>query len=110
MVIDDSMPLGPNGNTIYAGKSEDGALWGMLIEKAFAKLHGNWESIISGDPRHSIGILSGAPVEHHYHRCPATFQSCKTKTANEIFDLIKEANDAGNMISAITPNAAGGNS
>ena len=49
----------------------------MLIEKAFAKLHGNWESIIAGDPRQSIGILSGAPVEHHYHRCPAN-RSCKT--------------------------------
>ena len=61
VTIDDQMPM-VAGNSIFAAASPDGALWGMLIEKAFAKLHGNYESIVSGDPRHSIEVLTGAPA------------------------------------------------
>ena len=66
VTIDDHLPL-VNGNSIFAAASPDGALWGMLIEKAFAKLHGNYESIALGDPRHSIEVLTGAPSERYAH-------------------------------------------
>lgn len=100
MVIDDSMPLGDSGNGIFAGRSKDGALWGMLLEKAFAKLTGTWESIIAGDPRHSINALTGAPADQYDHN---------EFNAQEIFDIIKEAEAAGNMVSASTADAPGGN-
>ena len=55
VTIDDSIPLqNDNGQAIFAGISPDGAVWGPYLEKCFAKLHGNYETIISGDPTHSI--------------------------------------------------------
>jgi hypothetical protein len=67
ITIDDHFPLGQNGSSVFAGPSKDGALWGMLLEKCFAKLHGNYEAIIAGDPRHSIEVLTGAPMSSHNH-------------------------------------------
>jgi hypothetical protein len=68
LLIDDKIPYNENtGTTIFAHTSADGALWGPLIEKAFAKLHGNYEAIIAGDPRDSIHTLNGSPgyiVDH----------------------------------------------
>ena len=70
----------------------------MLLEKAFAKLSGTWESIIAGDPRHSINALTGAPADFYDHN-----DLSEPITADEIFDLIKAAEAAGNMVSASTP-------
>jgi hypothetical protein len=67
VTIDDSLPLGSDGRAVFAKVSDDGALWGPLLEKAFAKLHGTYESIIAGDPMHSIEVLSGAPGTRHPH-------------------------------------------
>ena len=100
VIIDDSMPLSDSGDGIFAGRSEDGALWGMLLEKAFAKVNGTWESIIAGDPRHSINALTGAPATDHSH---------ETTNASDIWDIIKAAENAGNMISGSTASVPGGN-
>ena len=43
-------------------------MWGPLLEKGFAKLQGNYENIVAGDPITSIEILSGAPAERYYHK------------------------------------------
>jgi hypothetical protein len=105
VIIDDSMPLSDSGDGIFAGRSGDGALWGMLLEKAFAKVNGTWESIIAGDPRHSINALTGAPATNYDHQD----RGFGSKTAEEIFDIIKAAETAGNMVSASTASSAGGN-
>merc|ERR1712110_375420 len=67
VTIDDVMPLSPNGNLIFARAGDDGALWGPILEKGFAKLQGNYENIVGGDPITSIEILSGAPATRYHH-------------------------------------------
>ena len=67
ITVDDIFPLDDDGSSIFASPSRDGALWGMILEKCFAKLHGNYENTIAGDPRHAIEVLSGAPEEDYYH-------------------------------------------
>jgi hypothetical protein len=52
----------------------------MLVEKAFAKLHGTYENIVAGDPSHSIEVLTGAPSNRHEHN---------KHTALELWNLIK---------------------
>jgi len=65
------MPLRENWDgsylTLFAHVSDDKALWGPILEKAFAKYHGNYEHIVGGNPNYSIRTLSGAPfyVLHH---------------------------------------------
>ena len=62
VTIDDVVPLDDEGNSPFAKVSRDKALWGVLLEKCFAKLNGNYEAIVSGDPRDSIRVLSGSPA------------------------------------------------
>ena len=68
VLIDDTMPLDASGNLIFARESKDGALWGPLLEKGFAKLFGTYENIVSGDASISIATLTGAPSERLYHK------------------------------------------
>ena len=60
LTVDDSVPL-KDGSAIYAKVSKDGALWGPLLEKAFAKLNGTYESIAGGQAQNAIQVLTGAP-------------------------------------------------
>jgi hypothetical protein len=49
-------------NPIYAQRSTDGDFWMPFIEKSFAKLMGNYESIGGGWQAESWRILNGAPT------------------------------------------------
>lgn len=42
-------------------------MWGVILEKAMAKLHGNYHHLISGDPRESTRALNGSPSLYHIH-------------------------------------------
>ena len=52
VMVDDYLPLysKQGTSTRYAKISKDGALWGPIMEKAFAKFHGNYARIVAGDP------------------------------------------------------------
>ena len=93
VTIDDVVPLDDAGNSPFAGVSRDKALWGVLIEKCFAKLNGNYEAIVSGDPGNSIRVLSGAPSQRYSHA---------GLSADELFNKIREADGTHAMISAAT--------
>jgi hypothetical protein len=102
LTIDDSLPLDEAGRGVFARVSNDGALWGPLLEKAFAKLHGTYEAIISGDPISSIEILSGAPASRTQH------DSANPAQALELFELIRAALPLQSMVSASTPESSNG--
>ena len=36
-------------------------MWGPILEKAFAKLHGNYQHIVEGDVREAAMTLTGSP-------------------------------------------------
>ena len=94
------MPLDALGNSVFAKVSPDGALWGPLIEKAFAKLNGNYEAIVGGDPRSSIETLTGAPAEDYTHD---DLVSPDDRSAGVwLFDLVTTAIAANGMVSAGT--------
>ena len=62
IIIDDYLPLKEDGSTIYAMVGADGAIWGPILEKAFAKFHGNYQHIIGGSPKLAIRTIIGAPT------------------------------------------------
>ena len=64
IMVDDWVPLREQGRdytTWFARIGDDGALWPAIMEKAFAKFHGNWSRIISGNPAIGISALNGSP-------------------------------------------------
>jgi len=103
------MPLSPEGHFIFARVSKDGALWGPLLEKGFAKLQGNYENIVGGDPITSIAILSGAPgTRYHHSGHPDNKEFFKENpkepqtSALDLFNLVLNA-PKDSMISALSP-------
>ena len=72
MLVDDWLPTETNDGgdgyrSIYADMGKDSAMWMPVLEKAFAKYHGNYEHIIGGNPMVAARTLSGAPYESDYH-------------------------------------------
>ena len=69
VIVDDYLPLQqrnmPDGSTdyvtLFSHVAEDESLWGVILEKAFAKLHGNYKHLVSGDPRDASRALNGSP-------------------------------------------------
>ena len=61
VTIDDFLPLMSTTATIYASVSRDGALWGPILEKAYAKLIGNYEALNGGLIGPGIETISGYP-------------------------------------------------
>ena len=57
VIIDDWLPV----TSWYS------ALWVPLLEKAFAKLQGNYEHLVAGHPTWAIRTLTGAPLDNNYH-------------------------------------------
>lgn len=53
------------------------------MEKVWAKLNGNYETIIAGNSAEAFDLLGG---------CPTTYQSTSTFTATKIYELVDEAN------------------
>jgi calpain-15 len=65
VMVDDYLPLvGSSGSrTRYSKVGGDGSLWGPIMEKAFAKFHGNYARIVAGDPVAGVSTMNGSPYE-----------------------------------------------
>jgi hypothetical protein len=63
VMVDDYLPLvGASGSrTRYSHVGTDGSLWGPIMEKAFAKFHGNYARIVAGDPVAGVSTMNGSP-------------------------------------------------
>lgn len=61
LVIDDFIPCFPLGSPLFATNQSPG-YWVMLIEKAFAKLYGNYSRLIKGEFKHAMIDLTGCPA------------------------------------------------
>ena len=63
VALDDYIPCGDNEGPIFS-KNAGTELWVLLIEKAYAKLYGNYKKIVSGMPGEAISDITGAPYEY----------------------------------------------
>ena len=64
VIVDDYLPVQETDNqsNLYAQVASDGALWGPILEKTFAKYLGNYETIDAGVASHGIEGLFGSPL------------------------------------------------
>jgi len=72
---------------------KDGALWGPLFEKAFAKISGAYEDLAGGWSDEAVELLTGGPFERYEHT---------DIEARALFNLVKEANEADAMVTTST--------
>ena len=45
VIVDNLVPCDSFGNTLYARGEDTSQVWPYVIEKAYAKLHGNYETL-----------------------------------------------------------------
>ncbi|KAK7202054.1 cysteine peptidase, Clan CA, family C2 [Novymonas esmeraldas] len=61
ILVDDYVPV-VAGAPSFAHSSDLCELWPSILEKAFAKMHGSYAMIQSGDPMHALTDMSGFPA------------------------------------------------
>lgn len=65
MMIDDRLFFrGSSSDPLFARKGDSGEYWPALLEKGFAKLHGNYARTAGGDPSRGVSYLNGSPSEY----------------------------------------------
>lgn len=75
VIVDDYLPLESvqqrnysyKWETMFAHPGEDKSMWGPILEKALAKIHGNYQHVIEGNPREATLTLSGSPSLYQVH-------------------------------------------
>ncbi len=62
VVVDDYLPFSTlKHDWAFSHSSQKGDLWVSLLEKAWAKIHGNYQRIEQGSVGEAISALTGAP-------------------------------------------------
>ena len=93
VVVDDWLPLSQKSDGtwagVYARPSPDKAIFGPILEKAFAKYHGNFKHIVGGDPKAALRTLYGAPYTEYEH---------SRVTADELWTALEAADQRGDVI------------
>jgi hypothetical protein len=59
VIVDDFFPVDCDGNWAFVKTLSGTELWPMLIEKAYAKLHGDYDSIAAGKVQFALADLTG---------------------------------------------------
>lgn len=102
ITIDDYIPCYFNGGPMFARGNGD-ELWVMLLEKAYAKMHGSYYSLRYGYTHHGMLDITGCPT------CNIKFPEEKPdyetveEEAEEIWEKILDADERGYLISGETP-------
>ena len=96
LVLDDYFPCYPNGGPIFSHSKHENELWVLLLEKAYAKLHGGYKTLQGGSTSDALFNLTGAPT------MSLCFKDEKVKqmlSAGKIWDLVKHFLDEGYLVS-----------
>jgi calpain-10 len=81
----------------------EGGFWGPIMEKMWAKMHGNFERIIAGDPREGFRALNGNPTTYH-----STQSFLDAGNAAGAWALLETMDKAGDVISCGSRNGRNG--
>ena len=93
VVVDDYIPVKKNKKPIFAELSVDESLWPMILEKAFAKIQGNYLHIAGGYPEVATRFMTGAPWDE---------KETKYMTVDEIWNYLSSNLSAGNFVNCST--------
>ena len=72
-------------------------MWGPILEKAIAKVYGNFEHTQGGAMGKAVRLMTGAPFERHWHEKSTLDVLWKELQAHESMgDIIMTASNATN--------------
>jgi calpain-15 len=98
VIVDDYFPCFPNGGPMFS-RSNGNELWVLLLEKAYAKVHGGYKTLTGGLPHEAMMDLTG---------CPAMSLSFKEEKVQQMFnsgklwELVKHCDEEGYLLAGAT--------
>uniref|UniRef100_H3CLD3 Calpain 9 n=1 Tax=Tetraodon nigroviridis TaxID=99883 RepID=H3CLD3_TETNG len=87
VVVDDRLPTVRN-NLIMLHSASNNEFWSALLEKAYAKLHGSYESLKGGSTLEAMEDFTGGVGELYETK----------KAPGDLFSIMKKALDRGSMM------------
>ncbi|KAG5496882.1 hypothetical protein GH5_01388 [Leishmania sp. Ghana 2012 LV757] len=100
-IVDSYLPT-YNGGLYFAHSTQDPfELWVSLLEKAYAKMHGSYASIVGGDPLHALQDLTGFPAFSFTKTWRAAAQ--EEEVASQFFRDLRRYRTKGYLIAITTP-------
>ena len=102
VTIDDYIPCYYNGRPMFT-RGNGMELWVILLEKAFAKLHGNYHWLEYGHAYEAMIDLTGCPVICISLRENDQFDIDSEEGKDKLWNKIEKYNQQGFLISAHTP-------
>ena len=67
VTVDDYFPFCPSKDDWAFSKSVDQEIWVLILEKAWAKVHGSYQRIEGGNTAEALMALTGAYVDYIFH-------------------------------------------
>lgn len=102
VTVDDYIPCYYSGGPMFCRASGD-ELWVLLLEKAYAKVHGNYVQLRAGFVSHGMSDLTGAPCrEYKFPKERQVYESIKDY-ANDLWGKLTSADGRGWIMCAGTP-------
>ena len=96
VLVDDHLPVDPSSGKkrpVFA-HNDNGVLWGSLLEKGWAKLHGSYARIETGHSYFTSEHLTGVPATQLKHK------DIDAKSSEKFWQDLKEAKQRNFLIMA----------
>ena len=99
VTVDDYLPFDNSfSDPSFGNIGDDNSLWGPLLEKAAAKLFGNYELLEGGWMGPAMQTLTGAPYFDMWH-----YGAYQPSEADKIWDFVNEKIRNGWLVCSSTP-------
>jgi hypothetical protein len=97
VIVDDYLPF-IEGKPVMASHGKDKSLWMSIMEKAWAKYHGNYWHLSGGNSNEAVRTLTNVP---HIYKWHSEFST------DQIWESLKEADKQNDVITTGTSNGDG---
>src|SRR3990167_2213959 len=100
IIIDDLIPCqkGAGYEVLFASSTSANELWVPLLEKAYAKLHGRYQSLISGDIADALVDFTGYVAEKLVIKNNGAFNTKVLKSPDNLWDKIIKTIQSGGLL------------
>lgn len=112
VIVDDTLPCLAQeegvGPLVYARSRKEGVFWVSLLEKAYAKLHGSYQSLIGGETNQGFSDMTADFIQTLQISIKDKFNSAVFKSPDGLFDFIEGNIKQGSLIGVSSPGDGSG--
>lgn len=102
VTIDDYVPCYMNGGPMFSSANGN-ELWAILLEKAYAKLHGNYWQLRAGFVSDGMMDLSGCPTKRYKFPENRGIMNKILGYADKFWAVLRQADEKGHIMCGGTP-------